>query len=514
MLELTIILIVIFVYFDYSRVKHGYKASRYTNTSGFNPVKLLDGKRWSTTQEIKDKYGDNKGVFIGYFRFSPKVKKEVKFMPTWFKKHHESTAIYFDPIKHLRETTMCYGGQGSGKSTGFINLLDQTQHYHNALIHDGGKNEMCSRYYNGMRDIIVNPFDDRCTIVDILDHDPLLATEYFNLLLKSTDSKTSFFTKGSLEHFKNIVLMTNRKRFTCKKQKWSYFMKKIDELIVSILKETQKSETDIISTLKQQMEPFFLMNYRIQNDTPTVNLDEFLSSKQANKLFISYPDILKSMMQPYSASMVYLYIMVLLSKPDTKSFKRLLLIDEFSSFLRLIDFNEGLLKDILEKPRSKGGMVIGGFQGIEEKTPINSIIQKTCKQRFFYRTDGRDTKNDLVNSVGKINYELETITKSNNGNSISVGTKESNLIKEDDFFELGENHEFIAQLGDQLVRGYTPLPFTSKQAKQRCEGYIEYSKRQEFDDFMALRYENFQKLRIGKNKAKDIADKYTKNKKD
>jgi hypothetical protein len=491
-------------------VKHGYRKTRYLTTSGLNPWKQIDGKKWTDTSILKNRHGDKKGFFMGIFRFSTKALKNVS-MPFWWKNYHQNTEIYLDPIKDMRMTTILYSGMGGGKSVWLINILDQTALYDNALVHDGGKLEMTAKFYNPMRDIILCPYDERATIVDILNHDPLIAAEFFNLLLRSTNKESSFFTKGSTEHFIGILMKTNQKNFTDPKEKWAFFINALEELILTAITEKQKSEMDVIGTLKQQMTPFLLLNFRIQNDEnlKLFTVDEFLDSKNGAKLFISYPPKLKSQLKSFSAAFIHLYTLSLLSKPDTSTRTRLMVIDEMSTYLRIIEDPE-LLKDQLEQPRSKGGCFIGCLQGIDEDPKINGIIEKTCKQKLYFRTDGTATKESLIKSVGDINYEVSKESRSEGKTTISKGTEKSQLIKQDDFLDLGEKHEYIAQIGDSLFRGYTPLPRTElelirltkeghkkgtlgKDEKAvRTDGFIEYSKRKEFEDYLGDRYESFQ----------------------
>lgn len=505
-----IAIILIAIYWDYSNVEHGYKKEKYLSSSNFNPLKLLDGKKWTDTGFIKVRHGNKKGFFLGLFRFHPKAKRQSR-MPSFWKKWHEKTEIYLDPIKDLRQTTIMYSGMGGGKSVAIISLLEQNHLYDNAIVHDGGKLEMVSKFFNPMRDIILNPYDERATIVDILDHDSSLAAEFFTLLLKSTQKEQNFFTKGATEHFIGILNLTNSKKFETKKEKWNFFIETLEDLIVSTITEKQKSEMDVIGTLKQQMTPFLLLNYRIQNDEnlKLFTCDEFLDRKRAAKLFVSYPPRLKNEVKNFSAAFIHLYTLSLLSKDDTKTKTRLLVVDEMSSYVRMLNDPE-LLKDQLELPRSKGGCFIGCLQGIDEDPKINDIITKTCKQKLFFRTDGQKTKEYLIKDIGNISYEINKKSESNGKATSNRVVENKPMIKLDDFDELGERHEYIAQIGDSIYRGYTPLPRTeleidrrSKQMQKenqisadekysREKGFIQYSKRKEFEDYLGERYQSFQ----------------------
>lgn len=508
--SIIVVVILIAIYSDYSKIEHGFRKIKYLTTSNFNPWKQLDGKKWTDTGLIKSRHGDGKGFFLGYFRFLPKAKSQSR-MPFWWRNFHEKTRIYLDSVEDLRKTTILYSGQGGGKSAFIINILEQNNLYDNALVHDGGKLEMVSKLYNPMRDIILNPYDERATIIDILNHDSSLAAEFFSLLLKSTQSETNFFTKGATEHFIGILHLTNSKSFENEKEKWNFFIETLEELIMSTISEKQKSEMDVIGTLKQQMTPFLLLNYRIQNDenVELFSCDEFLERNQGAKLFVSYPPRLKNELKSFSAGFIHLYTLSLLSKPDTNSKTRLLIVDEMSSYLRMINDPE-LLKDQLELPRSKGGCFIGCLQGIDEDPKINDIISKTCKQKLYFRTDGQKTKEYLIKDVGNITFEVSKNSESGDKTTRSKGTETKPMIKLDDFEMLGEKHEYIAQIGDTLFRGYTPLPRTElelirrtkelqKQGKlakdemyTRVPGFVEYSKRKDFEDYLGERYASFQ----------------------
>jgi hypothetical protein len=522
--SIIILIIVVAYYYDYGQVKHGYRKTRYLTSSGLNPYKQLNGKKWTDTAILKNRHGDKNGVFIGEFRFSTKALKNVN-MPFFWKNYHERTEIYLDPIKDLRMTTILYSGQGGGKSIYIINLLDQTAKYDNALVHDGGKLEMTEDYYNPMRDIILCPYDDRAHIIDILDHDPMITAQFFNLLMRSANKESNFFTKGSAEHFVNILRVTNAQEFTSRKEKWAFFINELEELIKSSLTEKQRSEGDIISTLKQPMTPFLLLNYRIQNDEnlKLFTADEFLDRKHGAKLFVSYPDKFADEMKSFSAAFIHLYTQSLLSKPNHSSMRRLLIVDEMSSYIRMINDPE-LLKDQLEKPRSRGAQFVGALQGIDEDPKINGIIEKTCKTKLYFRTDGQATKENLIKDVGEISYEVSKESRSEGKSTFSTGTQTEKLIKQDDFFDLGDKHEFIAQIGDSLFRGYTPLPRTeleimrlTKEGRKngtlrederavRSTGFVEYSKRKAFDNYLAARYKDFQTTKRTIAKTEELAE--------
>lgn len=499
------------VYWDYSSTKHGYRKIKYLSSSNFNPCKLLDGKKWTDTSILKKRHGKKDGVFLGNFRFSSKALKSIS-MPYFWKKHHEKTEIYLDPIKDLRETTILYSGMGGGKSVFIINILEQVHLYDNALVHDGGKLELVAKFYNPLRgDIILNPTDERASIVDILAHDSNIAAEFFTLLLRDSSKESNYFTKGSVEHFIGILNLTNAQTFENAKEKWNYFIEKLEDLIMSAIIEKQKSEMDVIGTLKQQMTPFLLLNYRIQNDEnlKLFTAAEFLDKTQGAKLFVSYPPVLKNQLKSFSSAFIHMYNLCLLSKDETKTKTRLMVIDEMSTYIRAINDPE-LLKDQLELPRSKGGCTIGALQGIDEDPKINDIINKTCKQKIYFRTDGQPTKKSLIEDVGNVTFESTKESESGGKNTYSRQTENHPLIKIDDFEDLGEKHEYIAQIGDSLYRGYTPLPrteiFHDQKTKElqkagklksdekwtRNAGYVEYSKYQEFKNYLGARYESFQ----------------------
>ncbi len=510
LLSIIVIGLIVF-YWDRSKIEHGIAKKKYVTTSMYNPVKQLDGKKWTDTSFLKTRHSNKNGFFLGCFRFSPKVNKYSR-MPFFWKKYHEKTEIYLDSIKNLRETTILYSGMGGGKSVLLINLLEQINLYDNALIHDGGKLEMVAKLFNNLRgDIILNPYDERATIVDILDHDPAIAAEFFILLLRGTNKENNFFTKGSTEHFIGILHLTNSQKFESQKEKWNFFIEQLENLIVSSITEKQRSELDVIKTLQQQMPPFLLLNFRIQNDEnlKLFTCDEFLDRKNGAKLFVSYPPMLKSELKNFSAAFIHLYNLSLLSKDDTKSKTRLIVVDEMSSYIRMIN-DPDLLQDQLELPRSKGGCFIGCLQGIHEDPKINDIISKTCKQKLYFKTDGQKTKDYLIKDLGNITYEIKKQSESQKKTTYSKDTVSKPLIKMDDFDELGDKHEYIAQIGDSLYRGYTPLPRTEIEHERRTNeaikkeeitndkkwfrnpGFIEYSKRREFENYLGKRYESFQ----------------------
>jgi len=494
-------LLILYVIYADTTAKNinGYRYGKYPNTSSLNPQKVVDGKIWSRTSTIKYKLKkrNNKDFFIGYFRYAPKVIKRCN-MPTFFKKMNENIKIYIKP-NDLKKTTLVWGGMGSGKTVFFLNLLDQIDKYDNALVHDGGKLEMVEKLYNPMRDIIFNPYDDRATIHNLLDKDTAIQSHFFDLLLKSKNGKEiNFFSTGASEHLENISLLTNAQNFESTKEKWSFFISQIEELINRVMEGNHKSEKDIISTMKQVLVPLQLMNFRIQRGAKVFTINKFLDKNHAAKLFVSYPPALRPRVQNISSAFIALYTMVHLSRPDTKEKNHLYLIDELSSYLRMLNDTE-TLKDQLELLRSKGGMFVGGLQGDDEDDIYNQILDKTVNQKFYFRTDGLKTKESLVKKVGKVKYLYYSKTKNandirNKTKSSTLSNAEANIINEDDFLALGEKYEYIAIIGNLLYRGYTPLTQDEKEHNTRAKPFVGYKNREKFENYLAHKYNEIQKL--------------------
>ncbi len=486
---IMIIGILYFIYRDTSKNINGFRYIKYPFSSSINPLKIVDGRTWTSISVIKSKLNkkSEQDFFIGNFRYSPKVLQKCH-MPALFKSFNEKTKIYIQRDK-LKQTTLVWGGMGSGKTVFFLNLLEQIDKYDNALIHDGGKLEMVSKLYNPMRDIIFNPYDNRATIHNLLDEDTSIQLHFFELLLKSKSGKEiNFFSTAASEHLRNISLSTNAKNFNSTKQKWAYFLDRIEALINNVMTNGEsKSERDVIATLKQVIAPLQLMNFRIQNGAKTFTINNFLDRNHAAKLFVSYPPVLRPIVQNISSAFIALYTMVHLSREDTKTKSHLYLIDELSSYLRMLNDTE-TLKDQVELLRSKGGIFIGGLQGDDEEEKYNQILDKTVLQKFYFRTDGLKTKEALVKKVGKVKYIYANKTQ-NKGKAYTLTNAETDVIKEDDFLALGDKYEYIAIIGDILYRGYTPLPTDEIVGVKRAKPFIEYKRRKNFEDSLAQKYD-------------------------
>jgi len=493
--SLILVGILYFIYRDTSKNINGFRYIKYPFSSSINPLHIVDGRTWTSTSVIKSRLNkkSEQDFFIGNFRYSPKVLQKC-YIPTSFKKFNEKTKIYIKRDK-LKQTTLVWGGMGSGKTVFFLNLLDQIDKYDNALIHDGGKLEMVAKLYNPIRDIIFNPYDDRAIIHNLLNEDTAIQLHFFELLLKSKNGKEiNFFSTAASEHLRNISLSTNAQNFNFTKQKWAYFIDRIEGLINDVMANGEsKSERDVIATLKQVLTPLQLMNFRIQNGAKTFTINNFLDKNHAAKLFVSYPPALRPIVQNISSAFIALFTMVHLSREDTKTRYHLYLIDELSSYLRMLNDTE-TLKDQVELLRSKGGIFIGGLQGDDEEEKYNQILDKTVHQKFYFRTDGLKTKETLVKKVGKVKYIYANKTKNINDTkhkekTYTLTNAETDVIKEDDFLALGDKYEYIAIVGDILYRGYTSLPLNESEGLKRAKPFIEYKYRKEFENYLAKKYD-------------------------
>lgn len=535
---LALVTILLLMYGNlFRKSKLGFKYPKFPTTSSLNPINVIDGKQWtgSSTLSAKYKMKNEKDFYIGNFRFSPNMILNSK-MPFWWKRYQEKKEIYLTR-ENMITSTMLYGGMKSGKSIFFLNLLDNIAGYDNALVHDGTKLEFIAKTYNPLRDVIYNFYDDRATVHNILNEPTAIIAHFFQLMLKATSGKNEggFFTTGALEHIQNIALLTNAQNFNSTTQKWAFFIEKLETLVENALSDGQKSEKDVIATLKQIMTPFLLINFRIQNGAETFTIDNFLDKNHAAKLFVSYPRKFQAHMQGLSAAFISMYTMVHLSRPDTDNKVYLYAIDELSSYLRVIGDDTDTLKDQTELLRSKAGAFIGGLQGEEENEKSNEILDKTVTQKIFFRTDGRKTKDKLIKSIGKVTYvsdrdNVDTKNLKNRVTSYNSESKDMNVIKEDDFLELGKKFEYIASVGDDLFRGYISIPEDEAVRLQKVkvikkrklskekedeeinrtyknQPFVEYVKLKQFEDYLAERYETYQIKREKNNISNRIAQK-------
>jgi len=499
------IIVLTLLFGDFRKVKNGYRHSKYPITSNYNPVKLLDGKKWESFSNLKSKLGKikNTDFFIGNFRFSTQVIKNSR-MPFWWKKWAEKTKIFISQ-ENMRKVTMVFGGMGSGKTVFFLSLLDQIENYENALVHDGDKGELLPKLYNPIRDVIFNNYDERAYIHDALNEDPLIAATFFKILLSAASGKdVSFFSTGAKDHLYNILLYTNAQNFEDKAEKWDFFMQEIETLIVNTLSDQQKSEKDIISTLKQTMKPLDLIYFRIKNGARTFVIDDFLNKNHAAKLFISYESKFQDELKPAASAFIQLFTLIHLSRPKTDK-QYLYLIDECSTYIRILN-DEETLKSQLEKLRSKGVMFVAGFQGVEEEKKTAKMLDKTAVNKFWFRTDGNDTKDDLIKTGRQITYEYTKYSKSGKTTSSSIERQKEDFIKENDYDDLGNRFESIAKIGDIFTRLYTPITDDEKEKVERAKPFIEFTGRKEFEDGLGIKYNKLQNERWGLNKENAAAE--------
>ena len=438
------------------------------------------GKRWTPSRIVKSKMAGTieKSIELDYFRFLSKVKRHLYIKSFWGKM--ESQPLLLNP-EDLAQGSLVIGQQGAGKTEFFHNIIMQNELkklFKRMIIHDT-KGDITAAWFRKNKDIIVNPYDIRSSVWDFFEEDSVEVVEQFfsTYLAAISGDKKDFFSGSSQLRFMQIIKQLFYKKGYSSKEKWGAFLDGLEAFFEDVANGDQKSEKDIVSTMKLTFEFFALQNQLIQDGGKTFSFKSFFESEDV-KLFLHNPPLLTTRLSPYFAAIVASMTIILASLDGEKWDKKnqtFVLFDEYLTFLNVLE--ESTIKTLHTVIRSKGGSLMAAVQFIPEHTGTKNIHQSLSNSAwawFIFRTSDNSTKRLINQNIEKVEYQkLSSSTSvmsgstgySNRGN-LSTQTAEIDLIDGDTLSNLGYDHLTYIPSKDILYRGYTPQVRLPKRSQE------------------------------------------------
>ncbi|MDX9813631.1 MAG: type IV secretion system DNA-binding domain-containing protein [Sulfurimonadaceae bacterium] len=410
---------------------------------------ITGGIKWTRAARVKS---EEEGVLIDKFRFDKSVKNRFSLMQVWQEGRLEKDVI-INP-KALTRGALLIGQPGSGKTVFLEPILNQ-RWWSRALIHDT-KGSLRAVYYDSRKDVINNPFDAEGSIWDLFEeartYPQIIKPFFINLLNGVLNEKGKGFFPASVADryiaIFNKVLVQNLDT----KESWELFVQSCKKYFEAAMSGTQKSEMDVVSTMKLIFDFFEFQNFRIQEDAKTFTIGEFIKRKNA-KLFLLNKQSYATFLNPYFGGFIAAYtnIFMDMTKDNTDEYT-LFLLDEYLTFLPMLD--EATLTTLHTLIRSKGGCLLPAVQYVPAHS--KELMQKlvnSVDHLFVFQTADTDTIKFIKESLGK--QEHQTISETKDG--FNKSTQTSDLLTDDILKSLGSDYTHITYIPSRniLYKGYT-----------------------------------------------------------
>lgn len=436
--------------------------------SGANPPKKMwiEGHRWTNLSDLQAYSIKNKRVDlpvkVNQFRYWNDYAERSK-MPKFLRDYHESNDIYLDATMMARGV-LVVGSAGAGK-TEWVNSVINQIFYKKAVIYSK-KGDFEKYFFRPAIDILVNPKLKEGVIHNVLGEDIQYIMEYINTLMSASIGKSQDYFSGSakqkLENFCQRIKIKEKDDALTIRGKWNALIEFYEQAMIDSQDSDQKSEKDVMSTVRATMNLLYLSAYRIENGARTFTVKDFYESPHMVRLFLSSTDKSLDGMLAATAAVLIKYQ---LSMPDIKDWDPHFLVawflDEYLSFAAVID--DELLAEISRVGRSKGIVPFKFVQSLptkdEERKELTSNVQYIL---VFATVENEKTIPIITKFIGKIRYEyLKTNESRTNGSKTYNSSIE--LIEEDIVSQYQMNilqnesfsHILFAPKENKLYKGYT-----------------------------------------------------------
>jgi len=453
-----------------------------------NPENVRRGYRWTKYSTLKNRFKKSKKniALINNFRFDEDYAAKCK-MPRSMVKWAQKTEIYLDPIK-MREGVLIIGKMGSGKTEFYFNILNQ-DFYTRAIIHQVKAGDFVSKFLK-RGDILFSPYDARGWLWDVMSESEGSLKTFFEIYSNAVQgNKKDFFTAAS-ERLYNEMAQKIKTQYAnaTSAEKWLLLIKVVKDLFAEMETGTQNSKKDIKGTMEAIIEPLEIMAWKMQNPKQkSFTIKDFFKKKNQAKLFLdNIPEYEKSL-TPLFAAFTACVSQVHTSMPDSTTDFTLYALDEYLSFMKVLDDSSRHRLHTLI--RSKGGILMPGIQYIprDDKKLQQSLVSSAYVWLLFAGIDN-ETIDVVKKTIGEVEYSYQDLSINYNGNkkhkTYSTKRAKDFLVYPELINGLADIYEHITYLPNHkfLYKGYTPQVELKNRAKK--------SIRVDLREFYKIKYNN------------------------
>jgi len=489
---------------------------KYNEFGSFvNPKYIISGYWWSSIFDIRKKFKakkDKTNVFIDYFRFDRDFAQKSG-IKNWIRKKLETTKVYFEPIQ-MRESILFIGKMGSGKTQILFNFLNQ-KFYNRAVIHQVKAGDFVEPYFREKIDIILNPYEKRSHLWDIMQEDEGVIKTFFENYMNAVigDKKDFFSGAANRKYNETMNQIKTVYKDEASAKKWLLFVQAIKEMFAEVQSKDQNSTKDVASTMEQVLEPLEIMAWQMQDkNQKTFTIKDFFKRKNQCKLILDNNPAFQKQLTPLFSAFVSCLSQIHTSLPDTTKDYTLYALDEYISLAKTMDDESKTRLHTLI--RSKGGILMSFLQYIpQDNKKLEQLLTSSAFAWFYFSVIDENSIKKLKETIGETQYFYEDKSVSYNGgkknSSYTKKEAKTHLITNDKINSLAENYEHIVYIPNykMLYKGYTPSP----KLKKRADKFIQ----RDLSQFYEAKYKNMEKKdksEIDNLKFEDLFKTYTRDK--
>lgn len=368
----------------------------WSDSSFPNPTIQYNGNKWSKNSKLKRMFKKTKKQWLKVDNFNYPFNYKKLISPFKFV-IHRNAQIYIDPLK-LTGTVVMIAPMGGGKTVTMESLINQDW-YSRALINEEKGGDLVKRWFNPRKDYILNLYDKRSHVWDVLSEDiEVVAFFMQNILASVVGDQPSFFTNDAKQRYKKIAMLTIEKKTAM--EKWDYFFEQLNIMFDQVKKGDQESAQDVISTMEQALEMLKLIRFQLQCGKKSFTINDFFKKKNQNKIFMVNVDKYSEVLKLYFGAFTACFAKMNLSQPDTKTDLTFYLLDEYLN-LKMGDEAKLLLHT---KVRSKGGCLICAMQALPSDDKTKDLITSSAYAYYIFSVKNVETRRYFDEQVGEYSY--------------------------------------------------------------------------------------------------------------
>ena len=395
------------------------------------------------------------------------------------------------PLNAEFQHMMVTGTTGSGKSNMIHHLLNQIREQGDQAIIVDTTGGMVSRFYDGSRDLILNPLDDRsqmwnmwneCT--DKSDFDELAET------ILESNTTDAFWVEAGRQLFSETAYLFATENNQSLKQLLKLLLQEPLKNIQPILQKTkvsslmdpsiEKTALSIRVTMMTHLRAFLNIE-----DGGTFSINQWIQNPEFHQfLFLACKPDQRELLKPLITAWVGIAIKNLMKLNEDNGRRVWFIIDELASLQKI-----PTLMTALTEIRKYGGCIVLGFQNLSliekiyDKTTVRAISDLTGTKVIFRSLDP-----DVTKTVSQFLGEQEVMEASESvsygahqmRDGVSLGAQKTikKVVPPTEIMKLKDLNCFIKMKGDLPVTKYA---FTYLKMEQKAPSFIPKSKNREDD---------------------------------
>lgn len=383
---------------------------------------------------------------------------------------------------------LVHGTVGTGKSQLIMKLLDTLRKRGDrVIVYDKGC-ALIPHYFDEARDVILNPFDERCPNWDIwleAPHD----SDFENMaesLIPMQGESDPFWVNAARTVFSSVASTMRHDPERSLEKLLSLLLTAEFSSLETYLRDTpaatlvsskiEKTAISIRSVITTYLKSLITLTGLNQENKPAFSIRDFLLAKDnPGWLFISSNGEQHKALKPLISMWIAMASLNLLSLEPNRERRIWFICDELPSLHKL-----PLLGETIAEIRKFGGCFLLGMQSFSQLTKVYGAsgareLFDLLNTRFFFRSSSSEMAKLVASELGEEDIEESRENYSYGANSIRDGISLSNqrltrpIVSYPEILELKDLHCFLRLPGEYPI---TKLSLTLEKRPQQATGFI------------------------------------------